>query len=387
VVFRVNGRRLAVRRRAPYVARLDTRRLRNGRHLLRATAYDGAGNHRSRVVRFVVRNDKHRSQRPAQPQQERQTASAPAVGSSGGVGTFAPVPITGTTYYVSSTGSDTNDGTSPQRAWRTVRQANRAVLQPGDGILFEAGVEFSDDTLMPGRGGAPGKPIVYGSFGQGRAVLPKGVWFRGKSDFAFQNLSAPGAQAGIQGHGDRVTVQGTVLERNGMGIYAEGDDWTIEANHVDGSGDSGMILLGQRHTVRANLITDTGIDPAIAYGKHGIYLKVADATVVQNTIRGFHANGISVRFRDSLVERNTISQGPIGIGWFQNDPAAGTSTWRNNDISQTTAAGIYVSRSDSAGPTRESFVIVDNRIDPARGAYMDLTATQGTFSVSGNLEV
>ncbi len=382
VVFRVNGRRLAVRRRAPYVARLDTRRLRNGRHLLRATAYDGAGNHRSRVVSFVVRNAKP----AAQPPQPAQNASALAVGSSGGVGTFTPVPITGTAYYVSSTGSDSDDGRSPQTAWRTVRQANRAVLAPGDGVLFEAGATFADDALIPARGGAQGRPVVYGSFGAGRARLPKGVWFRGLDDLAFQNLALPGATQGLQGHGHRVTAQGLEVAGNSIGIHAEGDDWTVEANTVDGAGDSGMILVGARHTVRGNLITNSGHDASIPYGKHGIYLKVVDAVVVENTIRGFSDNGVSVRYRNSRIERNTISGGPIGIAWFQYDAVAGTSTWRGNDISGTTAAGIYVSREDRAGPTRESFVIAGNRIAPAGGRHLDLPAIQGTYDVSGNLE-
>jgi hypothetical protein len=384
VVFRVNGRRAAVRRHAPFSFRLDTRRLRNGRHTLRATAYDAAGNHRSRVVRFMVRNVKPAT---AQPRPAPVATAAVNVGSSGGVGTFTPVAITGKTYYVSASGSDSNAGTSPQAAWKTVRQANRADLDPGDGVLFEGGSTYSDDALMPERGGARDKPVVYGSYGSGRAVLPKGVWFRDKSDFAFQNLSLPGVAHGIQGHGDRVTVQGVEVKGNSVGILAEGDDWTIEANHVDGSGDSGMILVGERHTIRANLITNTGTDSSIDYGKHGIYLKVVDAVVADNTIKGFSDNGVSVRFRNSRIERNTISGGPIGIAWFQYDTVPGTSTWRANDISQTSAASMYVSRTDEAGPTRESFVIAGNRLDPASGKYLDLPSIQGSYSVSGNLQV
>src|SRR5687768_6943758 len=119
VIFRLDGRRIAVRRRAPYTVRLNTRRLRNGRHSLRATAYDQAGNHRTRAVRFTVTNQPKARPEPVQ------AAATLAVGASGGVGTFTPVKITGRTFYVSPAGSDANDGTSPEQAWRTVRQANR----------------------------------------------------------------------------------------------------------------------------------------------------------------------------------------------------------------------------------------------------------------------
>ncbi|HZE04136.1 MAG TPA: hypothetical protein VE127_02865, partial [Solirubrobacteraceae bacterium] len=42
---------------------------------------------------------------------------------------------TGTTYYVSPSGSDSDSGTSPSRAWRTVKQVDRAALKPGDQVL------------------------------------------------------------------------------------------------------------------------------------------------------------------------------------------------------------------------------------------------------------
>ena len=44
-----------------------------------------------------------------------------------------------------------------------------------------------------------------------------------------------------------------------------------------------------------------------------------------------------------MIENNTISEGQVGIGWYQNDSQAGTSYWRNNTISRTTAACLYVS--------------------------------------------
>ena len=36
----------------------------------------------------------------------------------------------------SRTGDDTQDGTSPRRAWRTLERLSRCSLQPGDVVLF-----------------------------------------------------------------------------------------------------------------------------------------------------------------------------------------------------------------------------------------------------------
>src|SRR5262249_5041856 len=58
--------------------------------------------------------------------------------SAGGGAPTAPTG-TGTTYYVSPSGSDSNPGTSPASAWRTVSRVNRADLSPGDAVLFQGG--------------------------------------------------------------------------------------------------------------------------------------------------------------------------------------------------------------------------------------------------------
>jgi hypothetical protein len=246
---------------------------------------------------------------------------------------------------------------------------------------------------MPGVSGAAGAPIVYGSYGTGKASLPQGIWFMGVNWLVFQDLAISGPSQGVcasaNGSGaSHVTVQNMAISNVGIAInsanYAD-TDWTVQSNTVDQTRDSGMILLGDRFSVSANTITNTGTDSSISYGKHGIYLKAANSTVTNNTIRDFSEDGVSVRYRNSTVENNTIANGAIGIAWFQYDPVAGTSHWRNNTISGTTAADIYVSDSDTAGNTRESFVITDNSLAKTAGQYTNLKPTTGTYTVDGNL--
>ncbi|HRH37859.1 MAG TPA: hypothetical protein PK760_05910, partial [Flavobacteriales bacterium] len=45
------------------------------------------------------------------------------------------------TYYVSPTGSDSNNGTSQATAWQSITRVNQisSSLQPGDRILFQKG--------------------------------------------------------------------------------------------------------------------------------------------------------------------------------------------------------------------------------------------------------
>jgi hypothetical protein len=296
-----------------------------------------------------------------------------------------PGPALARTFYVSPSGSDRNRGTTERHPWRSVRRVDRAKIRPGDRVLFAGGQTFSDQALIPARSGVPSNQIVFGSYGRGRAVLTKGVWFSAKHDLVLTRLIIIDASQGVEGTGDHDSIIRCVITRVGVGINASGNGWRIISNRIIRTSDSGMILQGDAYIITGNHITNTGTDSSIPYGKHGIYLKASNSTVTRNTIREFSDDGISARFRNSDIESNTISGGPIGIGWFQYDTTAGTSHWRNNAISGTTAAAIYVSPSDRAGATRESFVIAFNRLARAGGAYMNLKPTAGVYTLRKNV--
>lgn len=311
-----------------------------------------------------------------------------------GAGANSLTPITGRTYYVSDGGSDAGSGRSPSAAWRTVRRVNAASLHPGDGVLFEGGRTFSDQPLSPSRSGIARSRIVYGSYGSGKASLPKGIYLLDVRGLAFQNLSISGAAQGVaasqSGRGaPDMTLENLSIRNAGIAINSAnwGDtNWTIRNNTISQTGDSGMILYGTHFAVTGNTISDTGTDGSIGYPKHAIYLKVIGARVSYNRIMSPGSSGISVRYRNSVIEHNEISGGEDGIGWYQYDPFAGKSYWRHNTISDTTGAGIYVSPRDVAGPTRESFVITDNTLSKRSGAYIDARHTTGSSKVSANDE-
>jgi hypothetical protein len=88
-----------------------------------------------------------------------------------------------TTYYVSSsTGSDTNNGTSASTPWQTVGHVNAQSFQPGDSILFKRG-DVWNESLVPPSSGASGNPIVFDAYGTGAApnltgyyAVPASAW-------------------------------------------------------------------------------------------------------------------------------------------------------------------------------------------------------------------
>ena len=70
-----------------------------------------------------------------------------------------------TTYYVSASGSDDNDGTTPQQPWATVQKANTSVAAGPNTILFRRGDEFYGQLVLPfgcgvGAYGDGAKPVL-----------------------------------------------------------------------------------------------------------------------------------------------------------------------------------------------------------------------------------
>jgi hypothetical protein len=73
----------------------------------------------------------------------------------------------GTTYYVDPTGSNANDGLSPQTAWRTLLKVGISTFQPGDAILFKRDAVWNE-WLTPPSSGTMGNPIKFDAYGTGR---------------------------------------------------------------------------------------------------------------------------------------------------------------------------------------------------------------------------
>ena len=71
-----------------------------------------------------------------------------------------------TVYYVSSSGNDSNAGTSSNAPWKSLSKVNSFTFKPGDQILFNRGDEWTG-TITVKSAGSSGSPIVYGAYGTG----------------------------------------------------------------------------------------------------------------------------------------------------------------------------------------------------------------------------
>src|SRR5665647_553890 len=73
-----------------------------------------------------------------------------------------------TNYYISSSGSDTNNGTSTSTPWKTLSKLNAyfSSLQPGDNVLLNRGDVFYG-SINVNKSGSFGSPITIGAYGSG----------------------------------------------------------------------------------------------------------------------------------------------------------------------------------------------------------------------------
>ena len=97
------------------------------------------------------------------------------------------VEASGKVYYISPNGCDSNDGLTPETAWKTAEKlrSSDALLQAGDAVLFERGGEWrkpSEENLKDDMDGATGgasvfvakKGVYYGAYGTGPKPILNG---------------------------------------------------------------------------------------------------------------------------------------------------------------------------------------------------------------------
>jgi parallel beta-helix repeat protein len=82
--------------------------------------------------------------------------------------------VSANTYYVDQVnGKDSNTGTSPSLAWKTISKVNSAALNPGDNVLFKAG-QIWREQLNIQKSGTSTSPVIAGSFGDGSKPVISG---------------------------------------------------------------------------------------------------------------------------------------------------------------------------------------------------------------------
>jgi hypothetical protein len=166
------------------------------------------------------------------------------------VGQGAQVPAAGLTYYVSATGNDAADGTSPATAWQTLSRATAAQLPPGTQVLLEGGAQFAGPLAFTQEdAGDPSTPVSVASYGEGPAVIVapsgSGIIVYDTAGIEVGNLTVTGHASPPQGAGinlyndlagdiklDHVYVSHVDVSGFGNGVAIGGGQGTSGFSHV-----------------------------------------------------------------------------------------------------------------------------------------------------------
>jgi len=233
------------------------------------------------------------------------TVAAAAVSGGGGTGgtagTSLPAPLpasTGTTFYVSTSGSDSNPGTQTL-PWRTIGKATRTLIA-GQRALVRAGTYAERVELS--RSGTASAPITIAAFPGEQPIITGRV----------KTYNAAYARiAGFE------IVGSTSLNPSDVVLYVSGGHHLeFSSNEIRNGAKSGIYVDEASHHVQfiGNWIHDNGSSGTFDHGlywSHGSYGLIANNVVEDNAAYGIHLYPAA---DDLIVTSNTIvSSGKSGI--------------------------------------------------------------------------
>lgn len=191
--------------------------------------------------------------------------------------TLARALPSGKNYYVDSNrGSDSNDGTSQDKAWKSISRVNDTDFQPGDIVNFVCGSKFTQPLkIFPS--GTASKPITFRSFGKGAApvfsstrsfnlIVCKGSYL---IIDGFKIIGAREAAISIdESYAEYNIIRNCDISYSAIGVSLLGKFTTLEHNNI--------------HDINKMVKNDWGGDDD--YGAIGILIQSQNAKILNNTV-------------------------------------------------------------------------------------------------------
>ena len=258
----------------------------------------------------------------------------------------API-VVGRIFYVSTSGSDANDGLSTATPFSSLPKAESAATSAGDTIALKRGNTWSSTTALKiGHGGITGKPIVWdgGLWGSGANAVIRSSGNRtpgnmavvnivGASYVTFQNITVDGNNTRTFG----LVIGGGSDSYYSVGAVQNAERYiTVQDSTIKNCGNGGDYRLGLLvqtwHNDISNIViqrvTIDGVDDeALSFypGRSNIGAtpaKISDAYIGYNTITNYGRRNTNTSYglqlnnktTNVVVERNTITTGASGFG-------------------------------------------------------------------------
>jgi hypothetical protein len=349
------------------------------------------------------------------------------------------------TFFVRPDGDDAASGEALDQAWRSIERVNQQDLEPGDGVLFEAGARFEGTLVLDADdAGADDAPVVIGSFGAGVATLDggngSGITVTDAGGIVIQRLRLVGGwdaqkQSGNDGEGvsatgDESGVRWSFLriadleisgfERAGIALHAAPaddrkgsgfDDVEISGCDVHDNGDVGVTSDGpftldggyshaHVRVVAVRVYDNRGLMHKGSHTGSGIMLSDVDDALVEGSIAhdngeyndheqggsfgiwAWDAHAVTLQWNESYRNRTQTVDG----GGFDLDGGVTDSVVRYNYSHDNAGAGFGAFQFAGARPYANNVIEYNISQDDGDGVYLyDGNGDMGALAVAQNV--
>lgn len=217
------------------------------------------------------------------------------------------------------------------------------LMEPGDTLWIDDGV-YSEDVIVTKKG-TEKHPIVISALPNTSPVIDGGFIY-------------------LSSNAEYVTVKGLEISNkeneSGIRLSSESRSITIESCIIHDIGWNGIDLKGEEHTVLNNIIYATGLSPSY-YKTHGIYVHSKNSIIERNTISQSNSgNGIRSEGLNNYISENIIFDNrDCGISVYADVPTKDIVIINNQVYNNKMGIGVL---GGSVENTIENVQIVDNNI-------------------------
>ncbi len=233
-----------------------------------------------------------------------------------------------TDYYVSNSGSNSNNGTSELTPWETIGKVNSTSFSTSDGVYFNRGDTFDDARLTIDWGGTSGNLAIVGAYGSGNKPI-----FDGNKNTSGNNCIGSGYRATVEGDNENyVRVENLNVRNNEEGIILDGDYCEVVDNTVTDCCRRAIRIIGQFGLIDGNYTHDTAreyIDSGGGWPSNISLFNSFSHTVRDNICDRTYGEGIIASGSEHIVENNIVyGARALGIYFIESE----NSVARNNLI-------------------------------------------------------
>ncbi|MFH1314564.1 MAG: right-handed parallel beta-helix repeat-containing protein [Candidatus Eisenbacteria bacterium] len=264
----------------------------------------------------------------------------PYTGAAPDMGAIEYTAYDATSYYVSLSGDDDNDGLSPGSEWLSIDNGDqKSILAPGDTVNILPGTYLPTSTVQLKTDGRADANITYRKFGSGDVVVDMG----GASKVA------------ILIEGDHVRLDSLeVTNTDEQGVHVKSDSCRVRGMYVHHTGKAGIRVEGKHNLFVKNIIAFTADDGVKNEGG-------ADQNTYHNNTVHSNANkGFDLNTNNSRLFNNIVVDNDKGIDGNSANVCGFNDVWGNT--SDDYNGGVF----DSAGGISAD----PEFFDPVSGDFM-----------------